>query len=42
MARKHCIRTDWVMLDHAVIAASVHHWRCHLSGQVVISSTFLI
>jgi len=24
---KHCIRTEWAKLDHAIIAASVHQWR---------------
>jgi len=28
---KHRIRTEWAKLDHAVIAASVHQWRCRLS-----------
>ena len=28
---KHRIRTEWAKLDHAVIAASVHHWRRRLS-----------
>jgi len=23
---KHCIRTEWAKLDHAVIAAYVHQW----------------
>jgi len=31
---KHHIRTKWTKLDHAVIAASVHQWRRHLSGCV--------
>ena len=31
---KHCIRTEWDKLDHAVIAASVHQWRRRLSGCV--------
>jgi len=28
---KHSIRTEWVKLDHAVIAAAVHQWRRRLS-----------
>ena len=31
---KHRIRTEWAKLDHAVIAAFVHQWRCRLSGCV--------
>jgi len=31
---KHRIRTEWAKLDHAVIAAAVHEWRCHLSACV--------
>jgi len=27
---KHCIRTVWTKLDHAVIAASVHQWHHRL------------
>jgi len=31
---KNHIRTEWTKLDHAVIADSVHQWRCRLSGCV--------
>ena len=31
---KHCIRTEWAKLDHAIIAAAVHYWRLRLSGCV--------
>ena len=31
---KHSIRTEWVKLDHAVIAAAVHQWRRRLSVSV--------
>ena len=24
---KHCIRTEWAKLDHAIISAAVHQWR---------------
>jgi len=24
---KHCIRTEWAKLDHAIIASAVHQWR---------------
>jgi len=37
---KHRIKTEWTKLDHAVIAASVHHWRlCPSRLATVISST---
>jgi len=41
---KHHIRTEWVKLDHAVIAASVHQWRRQGVSMLaaVISSTVLI
>ena len=31
---KHCIRTEWAKLDHAVIAAAVRQWRRRLSACV--------
>ena len=31
---KHCIRTEWIKLDHAVIAAAVHQWHRRLSVSV--------
>jgi len=31
---KHCIRTEWTKLDHAVIAAAVRQWRRRLSACV--------
>jgi len=31
---EHRIRTEWMKLDHAVIAAAVHQWRCRLSACV--------
>jgi len=31
---KHCIRTEWANLDHAVIAATVRQWRRPLSAYV--------
>jgi len=31
---KHCIRTEWANLDHAVIAAAVHQWHRRLSACV--------
>ena len=40
---KHCIRTEWAKLDHAIIAAAVRQWHRRLSAcvkvVVVISST---
>jgi len=31
---KHCIRTEWTKLDHAVIAAVARQWRRRLSACV--------
>jgi len=35
---KHCIRTQWAKLYHAIIAAYVHQWRLRLSGCVKAGS----
>jgi len=37
---KHRITTEWAKLDHAVIAPSVHQWRCHLSGSIKAGSGY--
>jgi len=31
---KHCIRTEWAKLDHAIIAATVRQWSGYLSACV--------
>jgi len=33
---KHCIRTEWAKIDHAVIAAAMHQWRWRLSACVKV------
>ena len=37
---EHSIITEWAELDHAVIAASVHQWRCRLSGCVKAGGSY--
>jgi len=37
---KHRIRTEWVILDHAVIAAAVRQWRRRLSACVRAGSSY--
>jgi len=33
---KHCIRTEWAKLDHAIIASAVRQWSRRLSACVKV------